>query len=183
MLAVDGAPSRARWAVMWVYVNKKGSRKVYRKDFGDDYASAHTLYMKAHDAGKPALTLACVNMGFPPPVELRPHQKRMVGRDRNTRKRKIVLVEVKPLKELNLQGKLWCPYCREMRPFVRKDFLEHNGIRWYEPTWMCPICKTSHRDYHVRYWNSTAVIHMDATTAVNTRRKRPPGTTRRRRPR
>ncbi len=176
MIATKDAPQRARWAVMWVAVN--GRRRVIRKDFKDDLASATELYLKAHDAGKPYATLACVNMGFPPPMELRPHTVWKRGRNKRTRKIETVKVLVRPLRELNMEGKLWCPYCRQIRKFVLRKRFELDGIVVDDPRYICPICKISNRDHHVRYWNPTADIHMSSALAALTRR---PRTTRRRR--
>lgn len=180
MLTTNDASSRARWAVMWIAVNGS-KRRLIRKDFGDDYAGAHKLYLKAHDAGKPFHTLACVNMGFPPPKELRPHEKRMRGRDKHTRKIRTITVTVEPLKDLNHEGKLWCPYCREIRPFTLKRGFEVDGIPVHEFGFHCPICKISHRDYHVRKWNPTAVMHMDGIVAGTPRARKTPTRRRRRR--
>lgn len=175
-----GSVGRSRWAVMWIASNGR-KRKLIRKDFGDDYAGAKALYNKAMKADKPYATLACVNMGFMPPAELRPRKVRKKGRMKGTRKIKIVEVVVDPLKELNLQGKLWCPYCCELRPFVKKRGFYHRGIWVDEPGYHCPICGVSHRDYHVRHWNRTVVYRMDALVARRTRAPRATTTTRRRR--
>lgn len=180
MITTNDASNRARWAVMWIAV-KGNKRRLIRKDFGDDYASAHALYLKAHDAGKPFHTLACVNMGFAPPAELRPYTKTMRGRDRRTRRIRTVEVEVQPLKDLNREGKLWCPYCRELRPFTLKSGFMVGDIRVSEFGFHCPICKISHRDHHVRLWNPTAVMHMEGIVAAKPRARSTSSTTRRRR--
>lgn len=171
MLASPSTPSRARWAVMWIH-SKNGRNKVFRKDFGDDLASAEELFLKAYDAGKAHATLACVNMGFPPPTELRPHTVTKRGRDKRTRKVRKVTVQVEPLKELNMQGKLWCPYCRKLRPFVLKKSAMISGIKLQDSRYVCPICGVSQRDYHVRLWNPSAVIHMDSSVASRSRAPR-----------
>ena len=183
MINTKGAAHRARWAVMWVGTKGKKRGRLIRHDFGDDYASAHELYMKAHDAGKPYATLACVNMGFPPPQKLRPYTARKRGRSKRTGRIKTVEVFVQPLKELNMQGKLWCPYCRQMRPFVLKKVHRVNGIPIHDPLYVCPMCKVSQRDYHVRLWNPTACLHMDSSLASTRRgpRRRSTPTKRRRR--
>lgn len=154
---------------MWVYV-KKGHKKVFRKDFGDDLASATDLYLRAHDAGKPAATLACVNMGFPPPKHLREHTIKKRGRSKRTRKIVTVEVNIQPLKELNLQGKLWCPYCRTLRPFILRKTYKLHGMPVHDPRYVCPICGISHRDHHVRYWNPHAALHMGSALSAHTRR-------------
>jgi hypothetical protein len=181
MYASSGTPSRARWAVMWVYRSKRGKPTVARKDFGDDVASATELYLKARDSGKKFATLACVNMGFPPPVELRPHNVVKKGRDKRTRKIRIVTVHLQPMKDLNHEGKLWCPYCRELRPFVLRKTAVYKGIMMRDPRYVCPVCTVSHRDHNVRLWNPTAVMHMDATVAPFTRKKKTTKPVRRRR--
>lgn len=164
---------------MWVASNGRKS-KVVRKDFGDDFASARKLYLKARDAGKASPTLACVNMGFPPPVSLRPHTIRKKGRDKRTRKVRVVYVNVEPLRELNLQGKLWCPHCMALRPFVLRKTFKLDGIRVTDPRYVCPICGVSHRDHNVRVWNPTAEIHMSATLATRSRTPKKARTRRRR---
>lgn len=180
MINTNGAPRRARWAVMWVYSDGKRT-KLARKDFKDDYVSAERLYFKARQAGKRAATLACVNMGFPPPVELRPYTKVKRGRDKRTRKIRTVTVEIHPLKELNLTGKVWCPYCRTLRSFrLQKVFVER-GIRVADPRWICPICGVSQRDHYVRYWNPTAAAHMESSLSVTRRSRTTKKPTRRRR--
>ena len=173
MYASNGNAQRARWAVMWVYVSKRGSRKLFRKDFRDDYASAEELYLRARQANKPYATLACVNMGFPPPEPLRPRLVRKRGRIAGTNKKKIVTVMFDPLREKNLTGELWCPYCRQLRTFIMKKNVQIDNIRFREPRYVCPICKISHRDFNVRHWNPTAAIHMDSSIASIGRARAP----------
>lgn len=178
MFATEGAPQRARWAVMFIST-KGGKRRVIRKNFGDDFASARDLYDKARDAGKPYATLACVNMGFPPPLELRPRMVNKRGRSKRTRKIITIQVEVNPIKELNLQGKLWCPYCITVRPFVLRKHVLLHGIKVKDPRYVCPICGISSNDHHVRVFNPTASIHM--TSSLSSRTRTPKTPTRRRR--
>lgn len=162
---------------MWIYT-KRGKRRLFRKNFGDDLASAEELFHKALKAEKPYATLACVNMGFPPPVELRPRTVTKRGRVRGSRKIKTVRVEVAPLRELNHRGILWCPHCRQTRTFVFSRTAEVDGIHMDYPRYVCPICKISHRDYNVRRYNPTAAMHMDSSLAA---RQRAPRSTQRRR--
>lgn len=182
MFITNGAAERARWAVMWIYV-KRGRKRLFRKDFADDIASAEELFHKALEAKKPYATLACVNMGFPPPVKLRPHSVRKKGRDKRTRRIKTVLVEVSPLKELNLNGTLWCPYCRQLRKFVLRKTATVGSVHMVDPRYACPICGISHRDHNVRLWNPTAVLHMSSSLAARTRVSSKATTRRRRRAR
>lgn len=151
---------------------KGGKRRVIRKDFKDDYVSARSLYIKAIEAEKPYATLACVNMGFPPPEELRAYTVTKRGRDKQTRKIRTVTVEINPLKELNMQGKLWCPYCMELRPFRLRKNMTLNGIRVNEARYICPICGVSSNDFNVNFWNPTASIHMTASLSSMKRTRR-----------
>lgn len=165
---------------MWIAV-KGEKRKLIRKDFGDDYASAEELYLRVREAKKVAATLACVNMGFPPPVHLRSHLVTKRGRDKRTRKIRTVTVEVQPLKQLNHEGKLWCPYCRALRPFVLRRTATVRNVKMQDTRYVCPICGVSHRDHNVRLWNPTAALHMASSVASLTRRRSSRSTTNQRR--
>lgn len=165
---------------MWIG-SKNGHRKakLIRKDFGDDLPSAEELYRKVLFAGRKAPTLACVNMGFPPPKELRPYTVTKRGRDRRTRKIRTVTVDVQPLKQLNAEGKLWCPYCRKIRPFQLKKTATVHGVHVRDTRYVCPICGISQRDHNVRFWNPTAALHMESSLSrtrapkqTKTRRRR-----------
>lgn len=162
-----------RWRVSWI-VRKKGKLVVVEKEFGDDLTSALRLYMKAKNAEKPFATLICKNVGWPPPVALRPYDRwEVVKRDGKKYKRKVHEV---PLDIRNGEGVFWCPYCRELRTFRR--YAEFRGSK--HVVLKCPICGISHRDHHVRKWNPLAARmpdHIERQTRRSNGRQR----TRRRR--
>jgi len=170
--AVNNAPDRARWEVLWV---KDG--KIQRHECGTDLGEAIRVYtlVKGKRAGA---TLRCKNMGFPPPEELQPRlvkykQKVELPRPKIVRRggkryrqtHEVIVKEGRfvPMKKRNAEGIWWCPYCRELRRFVKKKVIgvpaSKNGkvIRFKEPGMYCPLCGISHRDHNVRKWNPIAI--------------------------
>lgn len=158
-----------RWDVRWV-IKKKGRWHIIVKDFGDNLSEAISLYQKVLAAGRHHVTLRCKNSGFPPPEDLRPYWgkkkvKKQITRRGKTRTR-IVRVDVyrAPMKRLNREGTWWCPYCRELREFVRQYELPfkhppHPIVGDMMPTeegLYCPMCLVGTSDHHVRKWNPLA---------------------------
>lgn len=159
---------RTRWEVLWV-VRKKGKQpRIVCIEFENDFSGALQLYLKVKAAGRPLCTLRCTNVGFPPPEKFRPHFIRVVvghkvvrRKGRKFRKKIYGDQEVIPLKELNLKGVWWCPYCREMRRFQHWDGYESrtlfSGVWIPKPGMYCPMCGISQEDHHVRKWNPQAI--------------------------
>jgi rubrerythrin len=147
-----------RWEVRWV---KKDDREGYRIvciDCEDDLDEAIRIYVKAKSAGKKMATLRCRNSGFPPPQELRPYTKRKsrIVTRRRKKVKEYYLAVFNPMRKQNNKGIYWCPYCRELRRFQTQNGFLIQGVFVPEPGLHCPICGTSHRDYHVRRWNPLA---------------------------
>jgi hypothetical protein len=153
--------------VLWVVV-KKGRKKVVEVDFIDDLQGAIRLYTKAKAAGKPFATMRCTNSGFPPPDKYRPYyviKKKPTGKTKvvvkNGKRKKVKVVKREevyrePMAAVNLKGIWWCPYCMEMRRFMKQDGFQIEGVHVKEVGYHCPICGISHRDHHVRKWNPQA---------------------------
>lgn len=147
---VAAGADRARWCVKWI---AKG--RVIEKDFGPDFADALALYLKAVQAGKKAATLQSRNMSFPPPQRLQPHTKTVITRNERG-KRVRTEVEVEPMNELNIRGAWWCPYCIQLRKFVRRKGFQVGKIWMNETHYACPVCGVRHSDSTVRRWNPLA---------------------------
>lgn len=157
----------SRWEVIW-WSKKKKAFTV--KTFGNDLAGAEALYARVCTLRAPFATLRCCNVGFPPPEQYRPRMERQpTGRTRivkrkGKRYRKTLYheVEVVPMKELNLKGIWWCPYCRQMRKFRRQDGMTYTqGGHTYRldgEIYVDPVCGTTHRNHHVRKWNPSAQL-------------------------
>lgn len=149
----------ARWEVIWW--SRKGKRFVV-KEFDTDLHGALRLYTRVLSLKAPFTTLRCCNVGFPPPVDKRPHAKRYLKKEkiRGRIKKRIVVREIVPMEELNLQGVWWCPYCREFRKFKMQDgaMYHQNGKDYFikGEGMYCPVCQVNHGDHHVRKWNPQA---------------------------
>lgn len=153
---------RMRWAVLW-YVPKTDT--IVRKDCEQDLNAAIRLYELAKKAGKDKPTLLCANFGFPPPEKWQPHYIYV------KRKKKRVPVFKIPMEKANGVGIFWCPYCREFRRFQRQLSFYFDGRMVRDPErkggLYCPMCGTSHRDFHVRRWNPTASrLYLSTSTTV-----------------
>lgn len=158
-----------RWDVRWV-IKHKGRWHIIVKDCGDDLSRAVLLYQKVKEAGRHHVTLRCRNSGFPPPEDLRPYWGRKKVREKVTRRGKTkTVVRYKdvyraPMKRLNREGQWWCPYCREMREFVRGWELPFihpphpivGDLMPQEGGLYCPICLVGTNNHHVRKWNPLA---------------------------
>lgn len=173
MLAVNDAPDRAKWEVLWIK-----NRKIQKHDCGSDLGEALRVYMLVKLAERPGATLRCKNMGFPPPEEYLPRHVRVkqkvelprpkIVTRKGKRYRKTHEVVIKeglytPMKKRNAEGIWWCPYCREFRRFVKKNNVSvpvvqggKQSIHFTEPGMYCPLCGISHRDQNVRKWNPIA---------------------------
>lgn len=154
----------ARWAVIWL-VKKPGQRPhLIEHEFGNDLTEALRIRDLAIKAGKKFVTLRSMNVGFPPPEKYRPHEEVVfsgrykIVKRKGKRYRKKIMVEqyVIPLDNLNATGVWWCPYCMKLRRFKRADGFWHEGEWVEESGYHCPICRISHRDFHVRKWNPAA---------------------------
>jgi hypothetical protein len=161
-----------RWDVRWV-IKHKHRWHVVVKDCGDDLSKALSLYQRVSAAGRHHVTLRCKNSGFPPPPELRPYwaQKR-IARDvpvghRGKTKTVVQFKQVyrSPMRKLNrVEGKWWCPYCRELRefvhgyelPFVHPHHPVVGDLTPTEPGLYCPMCLVGTSDRNVRRWNPLA---------------------------
>lgn len=168
--------SNTRWSVIWW--SKKGKRFIEKK-FGNDLPSAMKLHAQVVQLGAPMATLRSCNVGFAPPDHLRPHTKTMYRKVKRGRKIKRVPVEVSitPMREYNLKGAWWCPYCIKLRKFEQQDgamFYDGHGEQYVPgPGMYCPVCQISHTDHHVRKWNPQA-----QTIAFRTPTRRSRGTKR-----
>jgi len=152
----------ARWEVIWW--SKKGRRFIV-KEFGTDLYEATKLYVHVKSLSAPLATLRCCNVGFPPPEGKRPYMKKYLKKEKvrvNGRlrtKKKIVEIYTEPMREINLKGVWWCPYCREWRKFKLQDGAMFNEEYFVPGEGMyCPVCQVSHRDHHVRKWNPQAQL-------------------------
>lgn len=158
---------RLRWDVRWVYKAKNKKWSIAVKEFGTDLNAAVIFYTKVVAAGKHFPTLRCRNSGFPPPEELQSYwtQRKVKTQVKRRGKTRTVVtykdVYRSPMKRLNREGKWWCPYCRELREFVRSWEVpyEHppskiaGSLMPNEAGLYCPICLVSTRDHNVRKWN------------------------------
>lgn len=124
----------ANWEVMWVTV-KKGEKRIVSTQFGSDFVAAQELYVKVLKAKKPLATLACVNIGFPPP-------EKYMGK----------------MAALNRQGLWWCPFCMKLRRFEKTHWREIDGDMYTvdDAVYRCPMCETGHSSWDVRRWNPIA---------------------------
>lgn len=147
-------PGHANWKVGWVH---KG--KVHLKWIGTDFQEALRIRDLAVQKGRKSVTLICANFGFEPPPELKPQMKKFIKKERIKRKGKtrirkfVVEREIIPMRQKNLEGIWWCPYCVKLRKFVFKESFVHEGQRVKDPGYYCPMCGISHRDGTVRKWN------------------------------
>jgi len=163
VIAVNNAPERARWQVLWV---KDG--KVHKKDFEHDLMAAVELREKLVQGDRKNVTLRCCNMGFPPPEKYLPKQVKMKrkfdppkivtrGGKRYKQRFEIVTVTKDPMKDLNLRGVWWCPYCQKFRRFIKQNGMYVGKTRVADVAQACPICRITHRDHNVRKWNPLAI--------------------------
>jgi hypothetical protein len=183
MMGSANAAERAKWEVLWIK-----DRKIHRKDCGTDLTEGIRLYMMLKGK-RSGVTLRCKNFGSPPPLRLqsrivqykvlerldRPRIVRRNGkRYRKTHETVIKRGLYVPMKKKNRDGIWWCPYCRELRRFVKKKYIEveltpgGRTTQIHEPGMYCPMCGVSHRDHSVRKWNPIAVkvfYEMEATHA------------------
>lgn len=162
MLAVNDAPSRANWEVLWIR-----NKKVQRKDCGHDLMEAMRIFMLATEAGRKGVTLRCKNMGFPPPAKYLPYEAKMkkpldkpkiIRKDgkRYVKKFEVVVITKNPMKDLNTQGIWWCPYCMKLRRFVKRYETNVGKVRVPDTAMVCPMCGIPHRDFNVRKYNPIA---------------------------
>lgn len=158
MINTNGATDRARWEVMWVK-----DRRVIRKKFGTDLMGATQLYIKVKESGRKGATLRCCNMAFPPPQELQP---RMV---RGKRKGRVVEGRLVPMKKKNIEGIFWCPYCMQLRRFVKRKSFEIEGVTVRDQWFGCPMCGISHRDSAAQKWNPLLINIAFSLEEGNTR--------------
>jgi hypothetical protein len=149
--------SSAQWAVHWIVV-KKGRKKVIDYDCGTNLDEAIRVYGLAKKAEKPFATLRCKNVGFPPPEKYQVHEKLKKRWVTKGGRKKIdrYYVTVDPMLTVNERGIWWCPYCRELRKFLKQSGFNLETIYIPEGGKYCPICGTSHRDYWVRKYNPAA---------------------------
>ena len=147
-----------KWSVMWL--GKNGY--IVEKDFGIDLTGAIEAYMTLKVAKKKWVTLRSKNVGFPPPPRIAEREDitwKIVRRKGKRYRMKVVEI-VNAMHEHNIQGDWWCPYCRELRKFVRAED---------EVNLMCPVCEVTTRDFHVRNYNPNAIV----VSQVNQRRRAP----------
>lgn len=175
---------KARWSVMWYSTKKK---RVFEVEYDHDLNGAIELYMKVKAQGKKMATLCSPNVAFPPPEKYLPHTKTVVTkkkitRNGKTRTKKIrTEVEVVPMREVNLKGITWCPYCREFRKFRKQDGFTLDGRFVATPGLHCPMCGNSHRNHHVRKYNpSMELLSYRPLKAPRARRSSSNGKRRRR---
>lgn len=142
--------------------------KVVRKDFGSDLSEALRIYVLACKAEKSGATLRCKNMGFPPPEE---YQREWTGWAVGSKGQRVEQYS-EPLRDLNIQGIWWCPYCMKLRRFTKVKSFKVDGIRVPIPGMVCPMCRVSHRDSNVMKWNPLARQITDAGNDPNPRRAR-----------
>jgi hypothetical protein len=116
------------------------------------------IYWAAKKAEKPFATLRCKNVGFPPPPKYQVQDKLKKRYVWKGGKKKIdrYYVTVDPMLTVNERGIWWCPYCREMRKFLKQGGFRYEDVYVSEGGKHCPICGTSHRDYWVRKFNPAA---------------------------
>lgn len=164
MYATDGTPQRARWEVLWIK-----DRRIIRKDFGTDLQGAVDLYARVSGKRR-GVTLRCRNMGFPPPDRLADREEVIVRHNgRRVKGKRIIEPKryVETMDALNRRGVWWCPYCRQLRRFVRRNGYHFEG-HWIERAGMhCPMCGVSQSDFHVRRYNPiTLMIEMRGTAGI-----------------
>lgn len=146
------APDRANWEVIWL--NPK-TKKLKRMDFGHNLSDAMEIYLKVKGKRKFA-TLRCKNFGFEPPQELQPRTV-VFKKPQLYKGRKIRSAVVVPMKKKNREGIYWCPYCRELRRFkIITKFQVGNQVV-HQKRFVCPVCRVSTLDHHVRKWNPDAI--------------------------
>lgn len=150
------ALDNARWEALWV-----AGGKVIRKDCGTDLAEAVRIYTLAVQAGKRAATLRCKNVAFPPPDK---YYRRPVRRKEKVNGRTVIVTDyVSVMNEVNRKGAFWCPYCMQLRKFVRRKGFEVSGVWVSEPHYACPICGVTHTNFAVKRFNPVA-SRMAAST-------------------
>jgi hypothetical protein len=145
MYTTNGAPERARWQVLWV---KDG--RVVRHDFEHDLAEAIRVHSLAMRAGRKAVTLRCCNMAFPPPDKYADREPVVVTHPTNGKRykgQKIIEPKqyIRRMGQLNAKGIWWCPYCMQMRRFVKRTAVMVGGVRVEGDFMACPMCGISHR--------------------------------------
>lgn len=156
------AAKTVRWSVMWL--GKNGF--IVEKDFENDIMSAVATYHKLQEAGKKWVTLRSKNVGFAPPAYITEHEEEswvIVKRGRKRYKRKVVTV-MNLMRENNLQGLFWCPYCHVLRKFTRAED---------EQNLMCPVCEVTTRDFHVRNHNPNAIVVSESNRRVRSQNGKP----------
>jgi len=162
--------ARLKWDVRWV-VKHKGRWHIIVKPFDGEFQQALQLYLKVKALGRHNVTLRCRNSGFPPPKELQPYWvRKKLKEEIQTRRGAKPKYRVRykdiyrsPMRKLNREGVWWCPYCMELREFVKSyevPFLHPpvNGINVMptEDGLYCPMCLVSTRDHNVRKHNPLA---------------------------
>lgn len=166
MYATPDNGLRARWEVLWI-----AHGKIQRKKTGYDLAEAMRIRDLVKAAGRSGVTLRCCNMGFPPPEKL---QARTITFDapKLVRGKRVMSVRLNPMRKRNAQGVWWCPYCMQLRRFVKRKGFTVDGIHVPEPGMHCPMCNISHRDWHVQRWNPIAARITARVADPNRRAKR-----------
>lgn len=156
MLAIGDTGSRALWEVIWVHPKEK---RLVRKDYGTDLQSAVDLYTKLKGANRRGVTLRCKNMGFPPPDELADREIiTTVIKGRRVRAKRVMQPRqyLKRMGVLNARGIWWCPYCRQQRRFIKTRGFYVRAVWVAEERMVCPVCRVSDHDWHVRRYNPIA---------------------------
>jgi hypothetical protein len=175
---VNALGAHIHWEVLWVVRTPDGHR-IVQHDCQNDLGAALKIYNRV--LGKRRMvTLRSCNVGFPPPEQYQPGYilKRNMERKKKSEP-KFIEKYVQPMKGINRKGILWCPYCREMRKFQKQGGFFVIGVFVPDEKGLyCPICGTSHRDYHVRKWNPVAerlYIQSTRTRRTNGSSRSTPG--------
>lgn len=152
MIVNNGAPTRARWQVIWV-----SDGRIVRKDYEHDLAEAVRIYGLAIKAGKRMATLRCCNEAFAPPdkyadrevvvVVKKSGRKVKAKRITNPRKYQATMAQV------NSKGLTWCPFCMSMRKFRLKKSHRVEGVTLSDRMLVCPLCGVSHNHGSVVRYN------------------------------
>lgn len=150
--------TRARWEVRWTH-----NKRVIVADFHDDFAEALRIYGKALVAGRRDVTLRPRNLGIEPPKRLKPY---FIKAKKGQESRRI-----EPLSRYNLAGWLWCPYCVQLRKFVKRNGFHCENVWVPQAGHHCPMCGISHRDGTVQKWNPIARRWRDEGVRSSRRKK------------